>query len=106
MRKFPLAALSLSALSLVAVCLAAPATARAQSATAHSGGTFVFGSGNGSGGAGLGIGAAAFLGGMAGVEVAYDLPRFHLEGLIAVQGREVKLLDREALRELVDAALQ
>jgi len=32
--------------------------------------------------------------------------RFHLEGLILVQGREVKLLDREALRQLVDASLQ
>jgi CRP/FNR family transcriptional regulator len=29
--------------------------------------------------------------------------RFHQEGLIIVQGREVKLLDREALRQLVDA---
>jgi CRP/FNR family transcriptional regulator, anaerobic regulatory protein len=32
--------------------------------------------------------------------------RFHQEGLIIVQGREVKLLDREALRQLVDATLQ
>jgi CRP/FNR family transcriptional regulator len=32
--------------------------------------------------------------------------RFHQEGLIVVQGREVKLLDREALRQLVDATLQ
>ena len=32
--------------------------------------------------------------------------RFHQEGLILVQGREVKLLDREALQQLVDASLQ
>jgi CRP/FNR family transcriptional regulator len=32
--------------------------------------------------------------------------RFHQEGLIGVQGREVKLLDREALQQLVDASLQ
>ena len=32
--------------------------------------------------------------------------RFHLEGLITVQGREVKLLDRDALEELVDATSQ
>ena len=32
--------------------------------------------------------------------------RFHLEGLIIVQGREVKLLDREALAQLVDATAQ
>jgi CRP/FNR family transcriptional regulator, anaerobic regulatory protein len=32
--------------------------------------------------------------------------RFHQEGLILVQGREVKLLDREALQFLVDASLQ
>ena len=32
--------------------------------------------------------------------------RFHQEVLIGVQGREVKLLDREALQQLIDASLQ
>jgi CRP/FNR family transcriptional regulator len=32
--------------------------------------------------------------------------RFHQEGLIGVQGRDVRLLDREALQHLVDASLQ
>jgi len=32
--------------------------------------------------------------------------RFHKDGLIHVQGREVKLLDRVALQRLVDATLQ
>jgi len=32
--------------------------------------------------------------------------RFHQEGLVLVQGRELKLLDREALRQLVDASVQ
>jgi CRP/FNR family transcriptional regulator len=31
--------------------------------------------------------------------------RFHREGLIRVQGRDVRLIDRTALRQLVDAAL-
>jgi CRP/FNR family transcriptional regulator len=31
--------------------------------------------------------------------------RFHREGLIRVQGRDVRLIDRTALRRLVDAAL-
>ena len=87
MRKVPLAPMLVSCLSLVALSLAAPRSARAQSATAHSG-PFVFGSGNGSGGAGLGIGAAAFIGGMTGVEVVYDLPRFHLEGLLGFVSRD------------------
>lgn len=34
------------------------------------------------GGAGLGVGAAAFLGGLAGPSVVYDLARFHIEGLV------------------------
>jgi hypothetical protein len=87
MRKVPLAPMLVSCLSLVALSLAAPGAARAQSATARSG-PFVFGTGNGSGGAGLGIGAAAFIGGMTGVEVVYDLPRFHLEGLIGFESRD------------------
>jgi len=32
--------------------------------------------------------------------------RFHQDGLISVQGRDVKLLDRMALQQLVDATLQ
>ena len=32
--------------------------------------------------------------------------RFHKDGLIHVQGREVKLLDRIALQQLADATLQ
>jgi CRP/FNR family transcriptional regulator len=32
--------------------------------------------------------------------------RFHQEGLIRVQGRDVKLLDRVSLTQLVDATLQ
>jgi hypothetical protein len=87
MRKVPLAPLLVSGLSLIAIWLAAPATARAQAATTHSG-PFVFGSGNGSGGAGLGIGAAAFIGGMTGVEVAYDMPRWHLEALLGFDSRD------------------
>ena len=35
-----------------------------------------------SSGAGLGVGAAAFVGGLAGPSVVYDLPRFHIEGLL------------------------
>ncbi|MEO5769378.1 MAG: hypothetical protein ABIS92_13590 [Polyangia bacterium] len=34
------------------------------------------------GGAGLGVGASAFLGGFVGPSVVYDLPRFHLEGVL------------------------
>lgn len=87
MRKVPLAPMLVCCLSLVALSLAAPRAARAQSATARSG-PFVFGNGNGSGGAGLGIGAAAFIGGLTGVEVVYDLPRFHLEGLLGFDSRD------------------
>ena len=32
--------------------------------------------------------------------------RFHLEGLVEVQGRTIKLLDRFALKQLVDSSLQ
>ena len=32
--------------------------------------------------------------------------RFHKEGLIHVQGRDVKLLDRVALQQLADATVQ
>jgi CRP/FNR family transcriptional regulator len=32
--------------------------------------------------------------------------RFHQEGLIRVQGREVQLLDREGLRHLVEVTVQ
>lgn len=34
------------------------------------------------GGAGLGVGASAFLGGLVGPSVVYDLPRFHIEGVV------------------------
>ena len=34
------------------------------------------------GGAGLGVGASAFVGGLVGPSVVYDLPRFHLEGVL------------------------
>ena len=34
-----------------------------------------------SSGAGIGVGAAAFLSGIAGLDVVYDLPLFHVEGL-------------------------
>jgi hypothetical protein len=88
MRKVPMAPLMVSALSLVALGLAAPRAAHAQSATTRSA-PFVFGSGNGSGGAGLGIGAAAFIGGMRGIDVVYDLPRWHIEGLIGFDSRNV-----------------
>ena len=37
---------------------------------------------NSRGGAGLGVGASAFLGGLAGPSVVYDLPRFHVEGVV------------------------
>jgi hypothetical protein len=71
---------SVAFVSMAVLALAAPAPAQAQP---------VFGSGNGSGGgAGLGVGAAVFLSGMPGVEVAYDLPRFHLEGLIGFDTRD------------------
>jgi CRP/FNR family transcriptional regulator len=32
--------------------------------------------------------------------------RFHQDGLVRVQGREVKILDREALTQLVEATVQ
>jgi hypothetical protein len=38
--------------------------------------------GSTSGGAGIGVGAAAFLSGVAGPEVVYDQPKFHIEGLL------------------------
>ncbi|MEP6652571.1 MAG: hypothetical protein ABJA82_04395 [Myxococcales bacterium] len=34
------------------------------------------------GGAGLGVGASAFLGGLVGPSVVYDMPRFHIEGVV------------------------
>jgi hypothetical protein len=39
----------------------------------------------GGGGAGIGVGAAAFLTGIAGPEVVYDQPKFHVEGLLGFQ---------------------
>jgi hypothetical protein len=65
--------------SIVALSLTAPAAAAAQP---------VLGTGNGSGGAGLGVGAAAFLSGLAGVEVVYDQPRWHIEGLLGFDSRD------------------
>ena len=90
MRKVPMAPMMVCTLSLVAVSLAAPCAAHAQSSAPRNA-PFVFGSGNGSGGAGLGVGAAAFIGGMRGVEVVYDRPRWHLEGLFGFDSREVDL---------------
>jgi len=41
------------------------------------------------GGAGLGIGAAAFLGGVYGAQIAYDMPIWHLEGILGFDSRDV-----------------
>jgi hypothetical protein len=89
MRKVPPCPRALVSLSIsLFLLLAAAAPARAETAPARSG-SFVYGEGNGSGGAGLGVGAAAFLGGMTGVEVVYDQPRWHLEGLLGFNSRDV-----------------
>ena len=89
MRKVPLSPRALaSSLSLsLLVLLVAAAPARAEPPTTRSG-SFVFGDGHGSGGAGLGVGAAQFLGGMTGVEVVYDQPRWHLEGLLGFSSHD------------------
>jgi hypothetical protein len=42
-------------------------------------------SGGGSGGAGLGVGASIFFSGLAGADVVYDQPVWHIEGLLAFQ---------------------
>jgi hypothetical protein len=67
--------------------LVAPTRAHAQAAVDRSGPP-VFGNGTGSGGAGLGIGAAAFLGGATGVDVVYDQPRWHIEGMLGFDSRD------------------
>jgi hypothetical protein len=41
-----------------------------------------------SGGAGLGIGAAAFLGGVAGAQVVYDMALWHIEGILGFDSRD------------------
>ena len=72
---------------VVASLVAMAVLARARPASAQP----VFGSGNGSGGAGLGVGAAFFVSGMPGVVAAYDVPRFHVEGLIGFDSRDANL---------------
>ena len=44
--------------------------------------------GGGSSGAGIGVGAAAFLSGVAGPEVVYDQPKFHIEGLLGFRSQK------------------
>lgn len=62
--------------------LAAPALALAQP------GGGIAESGSGPGGAGIGVGAAAFLSGVAGPEVVYDQPKFHVEGLFGFRSEK------------------
>jgi len=40
------------------------------------------------GGAGLGIGAAMFLNGIAGAQVVYDMPLWHIEGILGFDSRD------------------
>ena len=67
---------------LLAASLSAPGMALAQSDTTPPPVTSTTTTSAGSG-AGLGVGAAAFVGGLSGLNAVYDLPRFHLEGLLA-----------------------
>jgi hypothetical protein len=57
------------------------------SALAQPGGS-IADAGNTSGGAGIGVGAAAFLSGVAGPEVVYDQPKFHIEGLLGFRSQK------------------
>jgi hypothetical protein len=74
-------------LSLFAgVATLAAASAQAQTAPAESAPPAVSrSSGGGGGGAGLGVGASIFFSGLAGAEVVYDQPVWHIEGLLAFQ---------------------
>lgn len=63
--------------ALLALMLIRHATAQAQT----QGAPVIVGHGPESG-AGLGVGAAAFVSGLAGLDVVYDLPRFHVEGIL------------------------
>jgi len=40
------------------------------------------------GGAGLGIGAATFIGGVSGAQIAYDMPVWHIEGILGFDSRD------------------
>jgi hypothetical protein len=65
--------------------VAVQAEARAQSGTAPAATSIADAGG---GGAGIGVGAAAFLSGIAGPEVVYDQPRFHVEGLLGFRSEK------------------
>lgn len=69
----PTVYLSLLVASLLTVAM--PTSARAQTSPPPPITAF------GSGGSGIGVGAAAFISGVAGVEVVYDQPKWHAEGL-------------------------
>lgn len=70
------------ALSLVLL----PLTAQAQNENATPPPATV--SHSSSSGAGLGVGAAAFLGGLTGLDVVYDVSRFHVEGVLGFSSVE------------------
>ena len=69
--------LTLSLIACAFVALVASPAAHAQPEA-----TPVTSSNSAGGGAGLGFGAATFLGGISGVEVAYDQSIWHIEGLL------------------------
>ncbi len=64
------------AFALLALTLAAPGRAQAQTTPS------AVATGGSGAGAGLGVGAAAFVAGLTGFDVVYDLSRFHVEGLL------------------------
>ncbi len=68
-----------SALALLALTPAVPATVHAQPEASPPVATTAVTSGAG---AGLGVGAATFVAGLTGLDVVYDMRRFHVEGLL------------------------